>query len=144
MIVLPRCFVCLHSPLHLMLSVQCVARSLCRNVPSALDQPRPALPLNHSRQSHLRVTPSRLIVLRDEHHRYNNNCFAPFSDQCASDLSQHLLPLTHLQPTLGGANPFGGMITTLHHGRMLLFMERLSPAGPIRCLLSRLPQTQTS
>ena len=60
------------------------------------------------------------MVLRDEHHWCNNDCFAPFFDQCVSDLISPTLAhlscsahaFTHFQQIPGGANPFGGMITT--------------------------------
>ena len=49
------------------------------------------------------------MVLRDEHHRHNNNCFAPFFDQCVSDFisptlarlscSVPRLPRFHTSPT---------------------------------------------
>ena len=53
----PRAF--LQSPLHHTLSVQIVAGSLCRNMPSALDRLHPTLLQNHMRQNRHRDTPSR-------------------------------------------------------------------------------------
>ena len=46
------------------------------------------------------------MVLRDEHHRHNNNCFAPFFDQCVSDFISPTIarlscsvPRFHASPT---------------------------------------------
>ena len=46
------------------------------------------------------------MVLQDKHHRHNNNCFAPFFDQCVSDFISKTLarlscsiPRFHTSPT---------------------------------------------